>query len=239
MAKSVSIKQLDDITECPICTDVYTDPRVLPCIHTYCLKCIEEYGKEKNPGDQIACPMCRNECVVPEKGLGDLPRNLFVNRLLDVKKVCALGEQKGVHCDVCGSDMEDDSIVSQRSYNVLCGVSAKILQRVCSKYHRKMKGTSDHQQVEIASEQLAEDIIKKLPISTCEKHVKKKLELYCLECKVAVCIVCFAELHKMHDCSDIEKVYQELNKQIGDDVDAVGTRIAKYDETLKNWKRKV
>ena len=30
-------KQLDDIRECTICTEVYTDPRVLPCIHTHVL----------------------------------------------------------------------------------------------------------------------------------------------------------------------------------------------------------
>ena len=27
-------KELDDMTECSICTEMFTDPRVLPCIHT-------------------------------------------------------------------------------------------------------------------------------------------------------------------------------------------------------------
>ena len=58
-AEMATARQLDDITECPICTEVYTDPRVLPCVHTYCLKCIEKYSEDKQPGDELACPLCR------------------------------------------------------------------------------------------------------------------------------------------------------------------------------------
>ena len=56
-------KQLDDITECPICTEVYTDPRSLPCVHTYCLKCLKTISKDKPPGDEVACPLCR-KCIL-------------------------------------------------------------------------------------------------------------------------------------------------------------------------------
>jgi len=31
------LKELADITECSICTGVFSNPRVLPCIHTYCM----------------------------------------------------------------------------------------------------------------------------------------------------------------------------------------------------------
>ena len=45
---------LDDVMECWICTEVYTDPGVLPCVHTYCLKCIETWSKDKPAGDKLA-----------------------------------------------------------------------------------------------------------------------------------------------------------------------------------------
>jgi len=66
--------QFDDIEECSICTEVYTDPRVLPCGHTYCLKCIEALSKDKQPGDKLACPLCREEFTVPSNGVGNLPK---------------------------------------------------------------------------------------------------------------------------------------------------------------------
>ena len=34
--ESSPMLRADDATECPICTEVLADPRVLPCIHTYC-----------------------------------------------------------------------------------------------------------------------------------------------------------------------------------------------------------
>jgi len=38
------LKAVTDDAECSICTEVFTDPRVLPCLHTYCLKCIKYQG---------------------------------------------------------------------------------------------------------------------------------------------------------------------------------------------------
>lgn len=36
--------------KCPICSDSFTDPRSLLCIHTFCLKCLEQYGRDQRNG---------------------------------------------------------------------------------------------------------------------------------------------------------------------------------------------
>jgi len=87
-------KQLDDITECPICTEVFTDPRSLPCVHTYCLKCIREYSKDYHPGDELACPLCRKEFTLPSNGVDDLPKNFFVTNFLEMRQQLSSVESK-------------------------------------------------------------------------------------------------------------------------------------------------
>ena len=92
-------KPLDDITECPICTEVYTDPRSLPCVHTYCLKCLETLTKDIPPGDEVACPLCRKEFSLPSNGVKDLPKNFFVANFLQVKELSSV-ESKTSLCAV-------------------------------------------------------------------------------------------------------------------------------------------
>jgi len=46
-------KPLNSMTECTVCADKYRDPRILPCIHTYCLKCIQGFCKGKQAGDEV------------------------------------------------------------------------------------------------------------------------------------------------------------------------------------------
>jgi len=77
--QSSADKELDDMTVCPICTEVFTDPRVLPCIHTFCLKCLLNYGKDTQSGDSMACPMCRKEFTVPDDGLAGTQKNFFMD----------------------------------------------------------------------------------------------------------------------------------------------------------------
>ena len=34
-------QQFDDQLTCSVCLDQYTNPKILPCYHSFCLKCIE------------------------------------------------------------------------------------------------------------------------------------------------------------------------------------------------------
>jgi tripartite motif-containing protein 2/3 len=74
-------RELSNLTECFICADTYSDPRTLPCVHTFCLRCIEGFREHKLPGDRVSCPLCRKEFAIPENGAEDLPKNFFIEQL--------------------------------------------------------------------------------------------------------------------------------------------------------------
>ncbi|KAG8447197.1 hypothetical protein GDO86_014603 [Hymenochirus boettgeri] len=51
---------LRDELNCPICTDIYTDPVTLPCGHNYCQGCIEKtWAWQKGVDQDPSCPECR------------------------------------------------------------------------------------------------------------------------------------------------------------------------------------
>ena len=117
--------QIDDVTECPICTEVYTDPRSLPCIHTYCLKCIEKYSQDKEPGDSMACSMCRNEFTIPDSGVSGLPKNFFIEKLLlqlEHSSSSQSQQSQPSPCEVCSSAEETDPATMKQAtkYCVEC-----------------------------------------------------------------------------------------------------------------------
>jgi len=33
--------------ECVLCSEVYKNPKLLPCTHTYCLPCLERLGADR------------------------------------------------------------------------------------------------------------------------------------------------------------------------------------------------
>ena len=96
VARRLSVgKELDDMTECSICCEVFNDPRVLPCLHTFCLQCLLDYGKDKQPGNSMACPVCRKEFTIPDDGLAGTQKNFFMEKLVHVRKLSA--EQEAQH----------------------------------------------------------------------------------------------------------------------------------------------
>jgi hypothetical protein len=53
---------------CSICCDIFTNPKALPCMHSYCTKCIVQWYERS--GNQVAkrfnCPICKarsNRCT--------------------------------------------------------------------------------------------------------------------------------------------------------------------------------
>ena len=63
---------------CPICYQLFDNPKYLPCHHSYCEQCL----KKMQVQNKIICPECRKEATVPAAGgVKDLPNNFFINRI--------------------------------------------------------------------------------------------------------------------------------------------------------------
>ena len=106
MATSLQ-QEIDDTTECSICIECYTYPRMLPCIHTFCLVCLNQYTKGKSPGDKSTFPLCRLEFTIPERGIEQYPFNFVISRLVHARKL-PLYVVDDVICDLCAETGETD-----------------------------------------------------------------------------------------------------------------------------------
>ncbi|XP_077374140.1 E3 ubiquitin-protein ligase TRIM35-like [Festucalex cinctus] len=67
--------QVEDHLQCPTCLEIFEDPVMLPCSHSFCRACVEQWWEEK--GDQ-SCPVCRKRCRTM-----DLPSNLALRNVCD------------------------------------------------------------------------------------------------------------------------------------------------------------
>ncbi|XP_067899250.1 E3 ubiquitin/ISG15 ligase TRIM25-like [Heterodontus francisci] len=52
---------LEDELTCAVCLHVYQDPVALPCLHSFCLTCIEEVWAETGGLGRVECPQCRRK----------------------------------------------------------------------------------------------------------------------------------------------------------------------------------
>ena len=166
------VKELYDMTECSICTEVFTDPRVLPCIHTFCLNCLLNYGKDKHPGDDMPCPLCRKEFTIPDDGFSGIQKNFFMEKLVSARKLSA-GEEAGqIVCDVCSSDEERpcEATSAAKPATKHCFQCQQNYCDQCSLNHRKVKATAGHDMVEIGKGLQKEEMVLSLP-TTCDTPV--------------------------------------------------------------------
>lgn len=78
------ITKLDHIfskeSNCPICLEEYVEPKVLPCLHNICKKCLKEMLHHHTIN--FNCPICRGVCPIPERGVNGFPTNDYLARLI-------------------------------------------------------------------------------------------------------------------------------------------------------------
>ena len=85
MAKEV-IRQLEEQLNCSICLDIYDDPKLLQCFHTYCRKCLVKLVVRDQLGDlSLTCPICRQATPVPANGVTGLQSAFQTNKFLRIR----------------------------------------------------------------------------------------------------------------------------------------------------------
>jgi len=228
---AAALKAVTDDTECSICNEVFTDHRVLPCLHTYCLKCIQSWFKNKLPGDVVACPLCRQESIIPEKGLEGLPRNFWVEKMLHIRELTRTKAQSAP-CSMCAyrASGRAEKIDAATTYCLQC---QEAFCEVCANVHRKQKLSRDHKLLQIGDKVKPEDLYTQYPPANCDKHDDKVLEIYCHDCSLVICMMCYIKDHHSHKCSDINELVDEFRRQMTTDVSGVADDVDKCQQKLQ------
>jgi len=74
---------LENLVTCVICYEILTDPKTLPCLHTLCFKCIQDwYQNCKDNKRRFSCPSCKASIKVSEGGVVNLPTSFHHNSLI-------------------------------------------------------------------------------------------------------------------------------------------------------------
>jgi len=158
-----------------------------------------------------------------------LPKNFFVQQLVDI------ASPTNNRCQGCSVDG------SEQSYSKLavkfCVECSDRLCESCVESHRRVKLTRTHELVDLSEDGGSMESVMKWKIVYCDEHQERPLELYCFECKRAICMMCKVEAeHESHKCSDVKKVAGEFQKQMTSDIKDMWDTVATCDKLIKERK---
>ena len=190
---------MDDVAEyldCAICLEKLTDPRMLPCQHTFCLKCLASVLERH--GTSMPCPSCRQVYAAPSAD--SLAPNRLVVQLLDTLE--KRHQRVPRQCEDCVDPKPAEGFCQdcQLYFCEPCVRHHKSSKR--SQYHRMLLATGVDQQ---ESDALCKDAwLKREPI--CEKHNSERMEVYCRDHQTAACYKCVVLEHRPCDYASLAEV---------------------------------
>ena len=206
--------------ECPICLETVRSPKSLPCLHSFCLLCLNNLGQSARRPLQttINCPVCQTVVEMPEAETFDaFPTSFHLNRLVDVLALGVDGSQTR-NCNSCeGKNTADWFCID--CHSLFC--------KHCIRVHNQMKVSSSHRNVFVQN--LRVNDINELicrPVYCMEQyHEKDPLEYYCQECDLCICHKCGRLTHNQHALVDIRQAAEDQSHEIVDVVQKVKQKI--------------
>jgi hypothetical protein len=152
--------------------------------------------------------LCRKEFTIPQNGLEELPKNIFIGKLLTMKEMSKAPSTQ--LCDWCIA--QSKSPANQNEAKTFCVDCQESLCESCVETHSKMKLCRSHRVMDI-EDRVYDATTVCLP-TKCDKHPNDDLRLFCIGCKEALCVICFATKHTGHESAEIEKVANEFRSEI-------------------------
>ena len=82
---------LQQQVKCPVCLDVFTQPKLLVCHHAFCQHCIDQLPVDVDHGDHtVKCPTCRKQTTLPQHDAANLPPAFYINNLIELHQMTNL-----------------------------------------------------------------------------------------------------------------------------------------------------
>ena len=222
-----SLEELESEITCPICQEHYTEPKVLPCLHYYCKKCILKLVLRTQSGKPFHCPECRCEATLPEGGVDNLKTAFFANRLKS--KVTTLQRAHGkveVKCELCTASSNAEAF---------CRQCARFICRRCVQLHSEIQTFLTH---EVAS---LEDLkhgrakpiaVEEPPTEMCTIH-KQPFIIFCSDCEKLICQHCTLKGHLGHNYEFTNVAATGIKTKLLEDIEPVKDRQTEYSDAVE------
>ena len=214
--------------ECPLCLDTVNKPKTLPCLHSFCLECLDKHAgfARRQLQATIKCPVCQTSFKIPEgDSFQNLPASYHLNRLVDVLAL----KDGGTQAQICSSCDENNTA---SSYCFVCQI---FLCTACFEAHQRLKTTRGHRNVVIEklNVQDVQELIHRPAMCSQQYHENQPLEFYCEECKVLICHKCSVVGHNRHTMTDTQKAAQVQKMQMKDALEKVKAETVIYENEVR------
>ncbi|XP_013396578.1 tripartite motif-containing protein 2-like [Lingula anatina] len=204
--ESLRAKIRENFTNCSICLKDFEDPTVLPCLHTYCKRCLASYIPDNTPGSTFLCPLCQKETKLPEDGLEGFLHNYFIDSLQDT----VLTPTRKKKCGACAVDGEDVEAVSK------CLNCSEYLCGPCAMSHIRFKMLINHKVYTFEQLRSGEhhQELQKFQFVSCPEHKEEPIRYFCLKCQMPICRDCKALTHDEHKCTSLDTAIETVKPKL-------------------------
>lgn len=176
---------------CSICQDLFRNPVIIPCGHSFCKDCITRLWDQ----DVCRCPQCKQTfnnrpALIDWLHVKELSEKLMKMRTRAEKKA----EARDVSCDSCTSRTTK---AIRSCLTCLASYCSTHLEQ-----HSELHGRRKHQLTD------ATDLQNKI----CPQH-GKLVDIFCRTDQQCVCVLCAIHEHKSHDT--ISASDERADRQVG------------------------
>ena len=196
MAEGGSDEVIDKL-DCGLCFKDFKEPKLLPCLHSFCLDCLDVYVQNNVKNKDFCCPLCEQTIKLPGDGVRNFETNFYI-----VSDLMSCGEER--HCDLCGPEV---NAISH------CADCEEDYCERCTDTHAKMKVSRAHMLIVLTETQSGRigNMRKK---AFCEKHPSDELKVVCKDCNKMLCLVCKLTEHEKHNSCDIADEVKRAKEEI-------------------------
>ena len=216
---------------CSVCMCTFTDLKQLPCLHNFCLHCLNEIQRTSGVHGKITCPECKRQFPISGSGNpSELPTNFRINSLLDVLaiKECSTINVKCRNCDKRSA---------QTSYCFQC---CSFWCEECIVGHNIIRENKDHRTLALKDfqDQDIKAVLERPAFCQKKHHENKELEFFCKGCKVAICNTCAVTLHEGHGKMPLQEATDERKTQINSMIRSLKDKVLEKQKEVEQFNQK-
>ena len=136
------------VIKCPLCSEVFNSPRVLPCGHSACVGCLNNlilYTDSSRTRDFFLCPTCQrvtrpNNIALKYKWAAQFPVNGTLMRILRNASTGSISEKtyRRAFCEIC---LKNNWTKATHAY---CGNCLEYQCETCAGHHEIAEETKSH-----------------------------------------------------------------------------------------------